>query len=264
MAEKETPKIRLDGALAFKNKPRNKCCEDGAWVDKVVVSVINRGSPVNQQGQSGLPGWSGGHIDLVIPGCDSGLIGFFGSGTYRASGGGVGDFIEGAFLGIPGVMNTSWEDWTTGDARRPDSVWPKGTLGTKAVYPPRHRLAGRPRPTVRVKSWICDIEVCPSTAKKMCEQAMKIKNDPKYKFAMTGRNCSTRACKVLRAGGIFNGGIPGIDNPQDLQKNIKNKTCYYGYTVGTIEPWRGLPYKLPRHKVQTVIDPDQRHPDPIK
>jgi len=200
-------------------KPSGKCCENGKEVEKVSVYVVNRGSPINQQAPSaGLPQWSGGHIDLVIPGCGVGMVGFYGN---QAGGQGA---SAATFSGIPGTMNIGLADWTRSpiEGGRINYLAPEGGL-----------MVNTPNGPVRVpglRSYICEIKVCPADAKKMCQRAQQLRSSP-GSFRMLGRNCSTIGCDILNAGGAGPGGISGIDNPQSLQNQVESSNCFYGYTA---------------------------------
>jgi hypothetical protein len=214
---------------------RSQCPES----EKVTVYVVNRGSPERQrpadakpdQGRPGsLPRWTGGHIDLVVPGCESGLVGFYGLMQYGAQQHGVGGA---AFGGIPGRVNLSVHDCLGGFAQRPE-------------YLTGHR------------SYICELRVCPSDAKKMCEKAKEMAINPPD-FKLVGGNCSTRACSILNAGNAGPaGGIRGMDNPQALQRQINSKNCYYG-TTPLVGEYDFLAWRM-NYQVNVVKDPNQSPP----
>jgi RHS repeat-associated protein len=197
----------------------DKCCENGKMVNKVSVYVVNRGSPVNQQPAStGLPQWTGGHIDLVIPGCGVGMVGFYGN---QAGGQGI---TAATFSGIPGTENIDLNDWLRPpqEGGRINYLAPESGLMINT--------ANGPVNVPGVRSYICEIKVCPSDAKKMCQRAQQIRSNP-GSFRMLGRNCSTMGCSILNAGGAGPNGISGIDSPQALQSQIGSKNCFYGYTA---------------------------------
>lgn len=189
-----------------------KCCEKGAMVNKVSVYIVNRGSPVNQQGSTLGMGWTGGHIDLVVPGCGIGMVGFYANQT------------SGWPLSYPGTENIELGDWTRSavEGGRIDYLAPEGGLMINTPTGPVKVPAG-------IRSYICEIKVCPEDAKKMCQRAQQIRSSPDS-FNIVGRNCSSMGCDILNAGGAGPNGISGIDNPQALQSQLGSKNCFYGYT----------------------------------
>jgi hypothetical protein len=61
----------------------------------------------------------------------------------------------------------------------------------------------------------------------------KLKADPGT-FRLLGKNCSTRASGAFRHAGILSGGIPGLDTPNNLYKQLKSEradrcTSHSGY-----------------------------------
>ena len=136
------------------------------------------------------------HLDLVLP--ELGLVGYFGEG------GGCCGKIG---FGMTGHLNIG-NDWCSGNTARKEYL--------------RWHI-----------SYICEIKVCPAEAKKMEETALKI-HDDSGTFNYVGHNCSTVGCEIISAGKQKSGGISGIDSPQNLINQIKEKygaTCYTGYTL---------------------------------
>jgi len=213
----KTDRLGLDvnvitAPLTFNMPDTGKCCENGTMVNKVLVYVVNRGSPVNQQGSTLGMGWTGGHIDLVIPGCGIGMAGFYANQT------------SGWPLSYPGTENVELGDWTRSgvEGGRINYLAPEGGL-----------MVNTPTGPVRVpgiRSYICEIKVCPADAKKMCQRAQQIRSNP-GSFNIVGRNCSSMGCDILNAGGAGPSGISGMDNPQALQSQLGSKNCFYGYTA---------------------------------
>lgn len=141
--------------------------------------------------------------------------------------------MQAIFSGIPGYMNMDLAEWHHGFAARPNY------LGQK-------------------RSYICEIKVCPSDVKRMCDEARDLAiNAPKFK--LLGGNCSTIACGILNAGNAGpEKGILGLDNPQALQRQTKSKACYYGYTP--VEASFHLLSQRYKFNVIVVKDPNQDHP----
>ena len=145
------------------------------------------------------------HLDLVLP--NLGLVGYFGSG------GGICGKMGFRMSGHLNIGN----DWCSGDTAR------------------EHYLRSH-------KSYICEIKVCPSAAKKMEEMAKSIHNDGGT-FNFIGNNCSTVGCQILGAGDSQLNGISGIDSPQNLINQLKKKykaTCYTGCTYARKKDDGGL------------------------
>ena len=145
------------------------------------------------------------HLDLVLP--NLGLVGYFGSG---------GGYCGKMGFRMSGHLNIG-NDWCSGDTAR------------------EHYLRS-------YKSYICEIKVCPSAAKKMEEMAKSIHNDGGT-FNFIGNNCSTVGCQILGAGDSQLNGISGIDSPQNLINQLKRKykaTCYTGYTYARKKDDGGL------------------------
>ena len=170
------------------------CCENDTVVAKVTIYVINRSG-----GQR--TGWRHGHIDMAIPG--AGMVGFFGYGN-----GGSGNRSG---MGMTGNMNNSYNDWTAGPTRRPNST--QGPAGG-------------------LLSTFLPVSVCPAQAEAMRAEIEDIDQDP-GNFNLLGGNCSTTACQVLDAGGLGLNGINGLDNPQNLMDELQGMTggnFFNGYT----------------------------------
>ena len=145
------------------------------------------------------------HLDLVLP--NVGLVGYFG---------GRGGYCGKIGFGMPGHLNIG-DDWCSGDTAREQ-------------YLRAH------------KSYICEIKVCPSAAKKMEKMAKSIHNDGGT-FNYIGHNCSTVGCQILSAGDSQLNGISGIDSPQNLINQLKKRygaTCYTGYTYAGKKVGGGL------------------------
>ncbi|MEM6259385.1 MAG: RHS repeat-associated core domain-containing protein [Planctomycetota bacterium] len=188
------------------------CCEDGALVEKVTVYIVNRGGGPPGHMPEMFLGITGGHTDLIIPGC--GIVDYFTTASFEP------DPLALLFRRDPGVVFNTPEEFRT--------------------YRPWYQDGSR-------RDWICEIKVCPSQAEKMCDEVAKLDQDP-GKFNGAFNNCSTNACDILGAGGVGSGRIPGFDTPQDLQVNSGSQNCYYGRTI--YDPVGGQ-YKVFRDRDQS-------------
>ena len=148
-------------------------------------------------------GFTGGHIDMVIPGV--GVVGYYGTIPPGAG------WAQAHGLGIPGFWNDSYNDF---QGSRPMYVNPPGTGG--------------------YLSTIVKVPVTPEQLKRMRGELKKLEAHP-GNFNIITNNCVENALKVLSAGGIdpnpwyhF-----GFDNPQDLvdQLNQEGDKEFNGYTV---------------------------------
>ncbi|NLF33081.1 MAG: hypothetical protein GX591_19625 [Planctomycetes bacterium] len=194
--------------------PKEQCCEEETVVNKVPVFAVNRGGPNQQPSRPGLPRWTGGHIDLVIPGC--GMVGFYGGGDGGGSGQRCGCGLEGYFLNTP-------QEWFQGVGPNLPGR-PHYGVGPGVTLPDGSTIPG-------VLSRICMLKVCPADAKKMCDRFAELRTNP-GEFNIIGRNCSTIASQIVGAGGIGSGHIPGIDNPLALMQMFEDSgaQCFNGYT----------------------------------
>lgn len=68
-------------------------------------------------------------------------------------------------------------------------------------------------------STVLTVRVTTQAATRFDEYWAELKADPKT-FSLLGRNCSTRASGAFRHAGILNGGIPGLDTPDNLYKQL--------------------------------------------
>lgn len=97
--------------------------------------------------------------------------------------------------------------------------------------------AGKAR-GAKVISTALVVKVANGEADKFDEYWSSLKADPGT-FSLLGRNCSTRASGAFRYSGILSGGIPGLDTPNNLYKQLKSErsdrcsshTGYLGFDV---------------------------------
>lgn len=87
--------------------------------------------------------------------------------------------------------------------------------------------------TAGVVSTVLIVTVANGEATKFDEYWGSLKEDPGT-FRLLGKNCSTRASGAFRHAGILSGGIPGLDTPNNLFKQLKAErpdrcTSYSGY-----------------------------------
>jgi hypothetical protein len=77
------------------------------------------------------------------------------------------------------------------------------------------------------------VSIANGEATKFDDYWQKLKADPGT-FRLLGKNCSTRASGAFRHAGILSGGIPGLDTPDNLYRQLKAErgdrcTSYSGY-----------------------------------
>jgi hypothetical protein len=163
------------------------------------VALIVRGK--RSDGHS--PGKLAQHADCALS--NGSPVGYFGGASSGSSGsdsgessGGLGYKFGAVLIGIRG------EVYEMGDflTHRPFYVNSK-----------RAQSAG-------VISTVLTVQVANGEATKFDEYWAALKADP-GKFRLLGKNCSTRASGAFRHAEILSGGIPGMDTPNNLYKQLK-------------------------------------------
>lgn len=71
----------------------------------------------------------------------------------------------------------------------------------------------------RVVSTVLSVTISNGEATKFDEYWSELTADP-GRFSLLGRNCSTRASGAFRHAGILSGGIPGLDTPDNLYRQL--------------------------------------------
>lgn len=84
-----------------------------------------------------------------------------------------------------------------------------------------------------VISTVLIVSVANGEATKFDDYWSSLRKDPGT-FRLLGKNCSTRASGAFRHSGILSGGIPGLDTPNNLYKQLKAEradrcTSHSGY-----------------------------------
>lgn len=79
--------------------------------------------------------------------------------------------------------------------------------------------------TYQVISTVLMIQVEPDQARRFDDFWDDLQQSP-GRFRLLGRNCSTRASGAFRAAGIVNGGIPGLDTPDNLYRQIVTEAAH--------------------------------------
>ena len=142
------------------------------------------------------------HADVILP--DGSPIGFFGKGDgLSGSSGSIG-------IGMDGIVY----DYNLFQVYRPYYV--------NLIQAKRYK----------VKSTVLIITVTHTEALLFKNFWIQIKSNPKG-FSLLGDNCSTHASEAFISAGILIRGIPGLDTPNNLFKQIitfrKNAKSYSGY-----------------------------------
>jgi hypothetical protein len=153
------------------------------------------------------PGVMDQHADCILPG--GAPIGFFGEGPNRSGGANSASSMK-VGLNLRGV-----------------------------VYDYRGFLVNRPwyvnlaeAKTLKVVSTILTINVGATTAVKFAAYWAKLRASPGG-FDLLGNNCSTHASDAFVATGILKDGIPGLDTPNNLYRQLSKEL------PGTISSYSG-------------------------
>ncbi len=212
-----SPPLNINGANTYQFVMSNPVGNVDPWgLSAIYDEMMGGSSPPGPAGGAGTisvyvvdrsagrnTGFTGGHIDMVIPGV--GVVGYYGTIPPGAG------WAQAHGLGIPGFWNDSYNDF---QGSRPMYVNPPGTGG--------------------YLSTIVKVPVTPEQLKRMRGELKELEAHP-GNFNIITNNCAENALKVLSAGGIdpnpwyhF-----GFDNPQDLvdQLNQEGDKEFNGYTV---------------------------------
>jgi len=152
------------------------------------------------------PGVMEQHADCILS--DGAPIGFFGEGNGGASSGqssqNGSSNSSGGTSGSTGIgMTGAVYDFKEFQQKRPHYV--DGDFARK----------------YNVVSAVLRISVSADEAKKFDTYWAELDAKPKN-FYLLGGNCSTRASAAFRESGILRGGIPGLDTPNNLWKQLKS------------------------------------------
>lgn len=160
------------------------------------VSLVIRG----KTGEDQHPGVMDQHADVILSNGEP--AGFFGEG------GGASGSIG---LGMDGVVADY--DWYT--QNRPNYVDGTGAENSGTV------------------STVCSMNVTPDQAAAFDKYWRDLQSNPGG-FDLLGNNCSTHAASGFDAAGLMDGGIPGLDTPDNLYAALKERygdamSCQSGY-----------------------------------
>ena len=85
-----------------------------------------------------------------------------------------------------------------------------------------HYISSAKAKAAGVVSTVLMTPVANGEAERFDEYWAKLKEDPGT-FRLLGKNCSTRASGAFRYAGILSGGIPGMDTPNNLFKQLNSE-----------------------------------------
>jgi hypothetical protein len=173
-----------------------------------VIGLIVRG----KQNDSHSPGNMEQHADCILP--NGQPVGFFGGGGDASSG------SSGSTLG------SSIGSWANGPSISFNSTG-INMKGNVAYHADMKRI--RPMyidsdlaKKYKVKSTVLLLQVSPTQAKLFSKYWAQLKLNPGA-FNLLGGNCSTHASEAFMAAHIVSSGIPGLDTPNNLYKQLKEK-----------------------------------------
>lgn len=176
------------------------------------IALIVRGKNSEQH----QPGVLAQHADVILPNGD--VRGFFGGGDgFSGTGGSIGFRMTGQ------VFNH-----TLFTRRRPAYV--------NLALARKHNM----------KSTVLVLSVTSAQAIKFKTFWGKLSDEP-GNFSLLGDNCSTHAGEAFKAAGIIDGGIPGLDTPDNLYRFLRKRrdqsVSYSGF-LGITKPANGNQYKV--------------------
>lgn len=182
-------------------------------INSNVIGLIIRG----KQSESHRPGNMEQHADCILP--EGQPIGFFGSGG-DASSGSIGSSIGSSIRSWAGGPSGSFN--STGINMKGEVYYYPEMIKNRPMYVDI-LLAKR----YKVKSTVLLLEVTKSQADLFKNYWTQLKLKPGA-FNILGGNCATHASEAFIAAHIVTGGIPGLDTPDNLYKQLKAK--YTGKT----------------------------------
>ena len=165
-----------------------------------MIGIIIRGKHSNDHD----PAYMEMHADVLLS--DGSPIGYYGEG---------GGFSARSGMGMDGVVY----DYETMRAQRPFYT----ELELAAQY--------------GVISTLCVVQVDDDKARKFDEYWKNLSKPGVAKangFSLVGNNCSSNAAAAFEYAGVIDGGIPGLDTPQNLYTQLQAKygssfKCHSGY-----------------------------------
>lgn len=197
-----------------------------------VIGLIVRG----KQNDKHNPGNMEQHADCILPGGEP--VGFFGGGGDASSGSSGSSFAS------------SMGSWANGPSISLNKTGLNMT-GTVAYY--NELLKIRPMyvdinlaKKYKVQSTVILLEVTKAQADLFLQYWKNLSLNP-GSFNILGGNCSTHASSAFVAANVVSSGIPGLDTPNNLYKQLKvkhsGKSRIYSGFVGVI-PLAGDKYDL--------------------
>lgn len=184
-----------------------------------VIGLIVRG----KQNDGHSPGKMEQHADCILPGGEH--VGFFGGNGDASSGASGSSFAS------------SLKSWADG----PSISWNRtgiNMIGMVAYHKDLQRIRpmyvdARLAQKYKVKSTVLLLETTHTQAALFVQYWKDLQLNP-GKFNIVGCNCSTHASNAFIAAKVVTGGIPGLDTPNRLYKQLKAKhsgrmRIYSGY-----------------------------------
>lgn len=162
-----------------------------AFAGPSTVGLVVRG----KRSATHVPGLMQQHADCILP--DGSPIGFYGDGPPRTSGGSSGGSSNTLGMNMTGLV----ADYTKMRMMRPQYV----DLATAKKY--------------GVMSTILTIRVTTGEAFAFLDYWIKLSAKPGG-FDIVGNNCSTHASDAFITSGILSDGIPGLDTPDNLYRQL--------------------------------------------
>src|SRR2546421_6519364 len=173
--------------------------------------VRGKGSPGDE------PSVMAQHADCILP--DGSPVGFFGEGPNRSGGRASGSSMR-VGMNMRGVVYNY-------DALRANRPWYVNAQDAKDSG---------------VMSTVLTVNVGPALALRFAEYWNRLGARPGG-FDLLGNNCSTHASDAFIASGILKKGIPGLDTPNNLYKqlvaSLSGMTASYSGHVGFIRSGAG-------------------------
>ena len=196
------------------------------------IGLIVRG----KKNDSDSPGYMEQHADCILPGGEP--IGFYGGG---------GDASSGSSGPSSGSSINSWANGPSLSLNN-TGINMKGMVanyGDLQRIRPMYidiKLAKR----YKVKSTVLLLDVTKTQAELFSKYWTNLKLKPGA-FNILGGNCSTHAAEAFKSANVISSGIPGLDTPNNLYKQLKSlypkKIHIYSGYIGAI-PLPGKSYEL--------------------
>jgi len=176
-----------------------------------IIGLIVRG----KENDKHKPGKMAQHADCILPGGEH--VGFYGEGGDASS-------------GSSGSNSSNSSSSTQSLANGPSLSWNRSGLNMKGVVA-HHKELLKMRPAYvninlakkyKVKSTVILLKVTKTQADLFVQYWKNLKLSPGT-FNILGGNCSTHASDAFIAATVVASGIPGLDTPNNLYKQLKAK-----------------------------------------